>query len=52
MEAERDVHEAAFGASHKAKTKTKAKALPGRAAVAAAPVPEADSEFGDNVELF
>lgn len=48
MEAERDVHEAAFGASHKAK----AKALPGRAAVAAASATAGDSDFGDNVELF
>lgn len=43
MEAERDVHDAAFGTSRGAK------ALPGRAA---APVSGADSEFGDNVELF
>ena len=43
MEAERDVHEAAFG------TTRGAKALSGRAA---APVSRADAEFGDNVELF
>jgi methyl-accepting chemotaxis protein len=53
MEAERDVHEAAFGASGRAKALPgRTRALPGRQAVAADPASDAASEFGDNVELF
>jgi methyl-accepting chemotaxis protein len=49
MEAERDVHEAAFGSGGKAKSPAR---LPGRKAAPALSAAQDSSEFGDNVELF